>query len=190
MDIIECHFEFSGYDDQLVKAGTSVYLWNLVRQFRDTGHQVTAVTAAHGLLPRLRRDHEVEELDWTLDEELPVRIDPTLWPDRPEQVGLPIHVHAHRIRVDGIEICPARRRGARRVPRSSFYPPRRARGTRTSRSSSQLVFQAAAARYLQQNAEPGSIVHFPEPFPALPTPRRRRRTQPAPGLDSTRQAWP
>ena len=72
MHIIECHFEFSGYDDQLVKAGTSVYLWNLVRQFRDKGHQVTAVTAAHGLLPRLRRDHEVEELDWTLDEELPV----------------------------------------------------------------------------------------------------------------------
>jgi glycosyltransferase involved in cell wall biosynthesis len=160
--IIECHFEFSGYDDQLVKAGTSVYLWNLVRQFRDKGHRVTAVTAAHGLLPRLRRDHEVEELDWTLDEELPVRIDPTLWPDRPEQVGLPIHVHAHRIRVDGIEIILLGG-GVLDEFEGSFYPPRELEGKDLA-FLKPLVFQAAAARYLQQNAEPGTIVHFHEPF--------------------------
>jgi len=50
MDIIECHFEFSGFDDSLVKAGTSVYLWNLVRQFRDAGHWLSALTPSHGLL--------------------------------------------------------------------------------------------------------------------------------------------
>ena len=55
MNIIECHFEFGGFDDHLVRGGISVYLWNLCRQFRAAGHRVTALTAAHGLLPELRR---------------------------------------------------------------------------------------------------------------------------------------
>ena len=162
MHIIECHFEFSGYDDRLVKAGTSVYLWNLVRQFRDKGHQVTAVTAAHGLLPRLRRDHEVEELDWAIDEELPVRLDPELWPDQPEQIVLPLRVRAHRIRLQGIEIILLGG-GVLDEFEDSFYPPRELEG-KDPAFLKPLVFQAAAARYLQHEAESGAIVHLHEPF--------------------------
>ncbi|MFE4824995.1 hypothetical protein ACFRFU_53530 [Streptomyces sp. NPDC056704] len=76
MHIIECHFEFSGFDDHLVKAGTSAYLWNLARQFRDAGHRAGAVTPAHGLLSLLRERYEVVDLDWRTDDEIPVRLDP------------------------------------------------------------------------------------------------------------------
>ena len=162
MHIIECHFEFSGYDDQLVKAGTSVYLWNLVRQFRDKGHRVTAVTAAHGLIPRLRRDHQVEELDWTYEGELPVRLDPALWPDQPEQTSLPMHVQAYRMHVEGIDIVLLGG-GLLDEFEDSFYPPRDLEGKDLA-FLKPLLFQAAAARYLQENAEPGTVVHLHEPF--------------------------
>ena len=51
VNIIECHFEFGGFDDQLVRGGISVYMWNLCRQFSPSGHAVTGLTAGHGLLP-------------------------------------------------------------------------------------------------------------------------------------------
>lgn len=64
MNIIECDFEFGGFDDQLVRGGICAYLWNLCRQFDTSGHEVTALTAGHGLPPELRYRYDAEDLDW------------------------------------------------------------------------------------------------------------------------------
>src|SRR5437588_11385644 len=98
MNIIECHFEFSGFDDRLVKAGTAVYLWNLCQQFHAAGHEVTALTAAHGLLPGLSASHQVTPLDWSFEGTLPVRLDPLAWPGYPEQVMVAVSVSVPLLR--------------------------------------------------------------------------------------------
>ena len=45
MTVVECHLEFGGFDDRLVKGGISVYLWDLCRALRDRGTRVVALTA-------------------------------------------------------------------------------------------------------------------------------------------------
>ncbi|MFI0163484.1 NUDIX domain-containing protein [Streptomyces sp. NPDC017095] len=161
MHIIECHFEFSGFDDHLVKAGTSVYLWNLARQFRDQGHRVGAVTPAHGLLPLLREQYEVVDLDWRTDDEIPVRLDPAEWPDHPDTVRLPVSVRAHRMTVDGIDIVLLSG-GVLDTHPDSFYPPAGLRGHDLTALKT-LVFQVAAARYVRQRVPAGAVVHLHEP---------------------------
>jgi glycosyltransferase involved in cell wall biosynthesis len=160
--IIECHFEFSGFDDHLVKAGTSVYLWNLARQFKAAGHHTGAVTAAHGLLPLLREQYEVTELDWHGEDEIPVRLDPAVWPGFPETITLPVSARACQITVDGIDIVLLSGGILDAYP-DSFYPPRELRGTSTD-FLKPLVFQVMAARYLRDRAPAGSVVHLHEPF--------------------------
>jgi glycosyltransferase AcbS len=162
VQIIECHFEFSGFDDHLVKAGTSVYLWNLARQFRAAGHRVTAVTPAHGLLPLLREKHEVTELDWRAEDDIPVRLDPSVWPGFPEEVTLKTAAQAYRISVEGIDIVLLSGGLLDSFP-DSFYPPGALEGTDLA-FLKPLAFQVMAARYLADNAEPGTIVHLHEPF--------------------------
>jgi len=161
--IIECHFEFSGFDDHLVKAGTSVYLWNLVRQFKAAGHEVTAVTPAHGLLPELREKHEVTDLGWEATDDIPVRLDPLVWGEGfPEQVTLSVTAHAHQISVDGIDIVLLSGELLDSYP-DSFYPPGALEGKDLS-FLKPLAFQVMAARYLADNAEPGTVVHLHEPL--------------------------
>jgi len=161
LHVIECHFEFSGFNDHLVKAGTSVYLWNLVRQFRDRGHRVGAVTASHGLLPLLREEHEVQQLDWRLTDNIPVRLDPAQWPGFPGEVIVPVDVRAYRMTVDGIDIVMLSSDLLDLYP-DSFYPPASAKGTDLGYLKP-LVFQVAAARFLADHAEAGTIVHLHEP---------------------------
>ncbi|WP_329251678.1 NUDIX domain-containing protein [Streptomyces sp. NBC_01478] len=161
MHIIECHFEFSGFDDRLVKAGTSVYLWNLARQFRDAGHRVGAVTPAHGLLPLLREHYEVVDLDWRTDDEIPVRLDPAEWPGHPETVRLPVSARAHRMTVDGIDIVLLSG-GVLDTHPDSFYPPPRLKGHDLAYLKP-LVFQVVAARYVREQVAAGTVVHLHEP---------------------------
>ncbi|MFI9424242.1 NUDIX domain-containing protein [Streptomyces achromogenes] len=161
MHIIECHFEFSGFDDRLVKAGTSVYLWNLVRQFRDQGHRVGAVTPAHGLLPLLRERYEVVDLDWRTDDEIPVRLDPAEWPDQPETVRLPLSVRAHRMTVEGIDIVLLSG-GLLDTHPDTFHPPADLKGHDLTYLKT-LAFQVAAARYVRQRIPAGAVVHLHEP---------------------------
>jgi glycosyltransferase involved in cell wall biosynthesis len=162
MHIIECHFEFSGYDDHLVKAGTSVYLWNLVRQFRASGHRVGAVTPSHGLLPRLRDEgHRLTDLGWCRTERIPVRLDPATWPDQPDEVTLTVTARAWQLTVEGIEVVLLDGDPLDRFS-DVFYPPRRLEGVDLAYLKP-LVFQVMAARYLADRVAPGAVVHLHEP---------------------------
>ncbi|MFF7557527.1 glycosyltransferase [Streptomyces olivaceus] len=162
MRIIECHLEFSGFDDHLVKAGTSVYLWNLVQHFRDAGHQAGAVTAAHGLLPVIAEQHEVTDLGWSARERIPVPLDPLEWPGFPPTVTLDVTARAHRVTVDGIDIVLLSG-GVLDAFTDSFHPPRELEG-RSLDFLKPLVFQVMAARYLREQVPPGTVVHLHEPI--------------------------
>ncbi|GAA3659604.1 hypothetical protein GCM10022224_023780 [Nonomuraea antimicrobica] len=161
MRIVECHYEFTGFDDSLVRAGTSVYLWNLVRKFRDAGHEICAITPAHGLLDYLAATHSVEELPWAIDEEVPIRLDPGIWTGHPETVHLRLSVRAARITVDGIPIVFLRG-GLLDLYPDTRYPPAELEGKDLD-FLKPLAFQIAAARYLADHEPPGTVVHLHEP---------------------------
>jgi glycosyltransferase involved in cell wall biosynthesis len=161
VDIIECDFEFSGFDDHLVKAGTSVYLWNLCRQFQSLGHRVTALTPAHGLLGLLRERHQVRTLDWHWREDVPVRVDPAIWPASGGQVMVPAEVSAHQIEIEGVRIVFLAG-GMLDDYTDSFYPPAELEGQGIG-FLKPLIFQVAATRFLLDTAAPGSILHLHEP---------------------------
>jgi glycosyltransferase AcbS len=161
VNIIECDFEFSGYDDHLVKAGTSVYLWNLCRQFHVAGHQVTCLTPAHGLLGRLRERHEIRTLDWQYDAAIPVRLDPAIWPEFGDQAEIPVKATAHQADIDGVQIIFLSGGILDDYP-ESFYPPREAEGQSLS-FLKPLIFQVAATRFLSDMAAPGTVLHMHEP---------------------------
>ncbi|GAB2331686.1 glycosyltransferase [Streptomyces griseoincarnatus] len=162
MRIIECHVEFSGFDDHLVKAGTSVYLWNLVRQFQVAGHRTGAVTAAHGLLPVIAEKHEVTDLDWSAHERIPVRLDPVDWPKFDQEITLEVTARAHRITVEGIDIVLLSGGMLDAFP-DSLHPPRELRG-RSLDFLKPLVFQVMAARYVRERVPKGTVVHLHEPI--------------------------
>lgn len=162
MRIIECHFEFSGFDEHLVKAGTSVYLWNLVRQFKAAGHETGAVTAAHGLLPEIAKKHDVTPLDWRVRERIPVRLDPVEWPGLPEDVTLDVTARAYRVTVEGIDIVLLGGDLLDAFP-DSFYPPAELKG-RSTDFLKPLVFQVLAARYVRDQVPRGTVVHLHEPL--------------------------
>ncbi|HEX6527948.1 MAG TPA: glycosyltransferase [Streptosporangiaceae bacterium] len=162
MNIIECDFEFSGFDDHLVKAGTSVYLWNLCRQFRAAGHNVTCLTPAHGLLGRLRERHVVSTLDWRYTDTIPVRLDPVIWPDKAGQAAVPVAVTAHQAEIEGVRIVFLSGGLLDEYP-GSFYPPPELEG-RSLGFLKPLIFQVAATRFLADAAaEPGTVLHMHEP---------------------------
>ncbi|MFF3505003.1 glycosyltransferase [Streptomyces sp. NPDC003247] len=161
MRIVECHYEFTGFDDSLVRAGTSVYLWNLVRKFRDAGHDVSAVTPAHGLLESLAATHPVEDLHWEIDEEVPVPLDPRVRSGHPATLPLRVSVRASRITVDGIPIVFLSG-GLLDLYPDALYPPAELEGEDMG-FLKPLVFQIAAARYLADREAPGTVVHLHEP---------------------------
>lgn len=163
MDIIECDFEFSGYDDHLVKAGTSVYLWNLCRQFRAAGHSVTCLTPAHGLLGRLRERYAVSTLDWRYTAEIPVRLDPATWPRfaGQGQANVAVTATAHQVDIDGVRIVFLSG-GLLDDYTDSFYPPAELEGQSLG-FLKPLIFQVAATRFLADTAAPGTVLHMHEP---------------------------
>jgi len=161
VNIIECHFDFSGFDDHMVKAGTAVYLWNLCREFRAAGHQVTGLTAAHGTLSSLRESHEVTALDWRLRADIPVRLDPAVWPSFPELVSIHTRATAHRMRIDGVDVIMLAG-GLLDEHADTFYPPDELMGRDLS-FLKPLVFQVVAARFLADTAAEGTVVHLHEP---------------------------
>lgn len=162
MTVIECHFEFGGFDDHLVKGGISVYLWNLCRQFRDAGVPVSGLTAAHGLLPRLRDRYDVTDLDWHDDRPVTVPLDPVVWGDAATATTFRPRTTAHRLRADGIDVVLLDDPLLAAYP-DTFYPPYEAKGRDLS-FLKPLVFQVAATRYLRATARPGTLVHLHEPY--------------------------
>jgi glycosyltransferase involved in cell wall biosynthesis len=162
VNIIECHFEFGGFDDRLVRGGISVYLWNLCRQFRATGQMVTGLTAAHGLLPEIRHRYEIEDLSWSDHAEIPMRLDPQVWHGFPEWVTIPATVTAHRLRVDGVDVVILAG-GPLDEHTATFYPPYELKGKDLS-FLKPLVFQVMASRFLRATAAAGDVVHLHEPY--------------------------
>lgn len=161
MDIIECDFEFTGFDDRLVKAGTSVYLWNLCQQFRAAGHHVTGLTPAHGLLGHLREQHEITDLDWHYAADIPVRLDPAIWPDLAEHSSVPVTATAHRLDIGGVHIVLLAG-GLLDAFSGSFYPPPELEGQSLA-FLKPLIFQVAATQFLASMAAPGTVLHLHEP---------------------------
>lgn len=163
MDIIECDFEFSGFDDYLVKAGTSVYLWNLCRKFRAAGHSVTCLTPAHGLLGLLRERYPVSQLDWRYHAQVPVRLDPVIWPGTGVrgQATVAVTATAHETEIDGVRIVFLSG-GLLDDYTDSFYPPPELEG-RSLGFLKPLVFQVVASRFLSDTAAPGTVLHMHEP---------------------------
>ncbi|HTZ42839.1 MAG TPA: hypothetical protein VMB79_03185 [Jatrophihabitans sp.] len=162
MNIIECHVEFGGFSDDLIKGGISVYLWNLCRQFRSLGHQVSALTAAHGLLPVLRERYEVHDLDWSPELAIPVPLDPQVWPEHGPHQVIEFRPTAHRIRVAGVDIVLLAGGLLDAYP-NTFYPPYEAKG-RDLAFLKPLVFQVCASRFLIDQRLTGSTLHLHEPF--------------------------
>jgi len=162
VNIIECHFEFGGFDDQLVRGGISVYMWNLCRQFSPSGHAVTALTAGHGLLPELRCRYDVEDLDWHHQAGILVRLDSWSGAASPEQVVIPATVTAHWLRVDGVDIVVLAG-GPLDDHSRSFYPPYELKGKDLS-FLKPLVFQVLATRFLHASAAAGDVIHLHEPY--------------------------
>jgi glycosyltransferase involved in cell wall biosynthesis len=161
VDIIECDFEFSGFEDHLVKAGTAVYLWNLCRQFRAAGHRVTALTPAHGMLDRLRERYTVSAIDWQYKADIPVRLDPAIWPGFAGQVVVPLTASAHRMDVAGVEIVFLSG-GPLDYYTDSFYPSPELEGYDLG-FLKPLIFQVAATRFLSDMAAPEAVLHLHEP---------------------------
>jgi glycosyltransferase involved in cell wall biosynthesis len=160
VDIVECDFEFTGFDDHLVKAGTSVYLWNLCRQFQAAGHRVTGLTPAHGLLGRLRKRYEVSTLDWQYSADIPVRLDPAIWPEFAGQAIVPVTATAHRIDIGGVQIIFLSGGLLDDYP-DSFYPPRELEGHSLG-FLKPLIFQVVATRFLA-DMPIGTVLHMHEP---------------------------
>ncbi|MFD5319530.1 glycosyltransferase [Streptomyces sp. NPDC127098] len=171
--VVECHFEFGGFDHRFVKGGISVYLWNLSRALRARGLRVSGLTAAHGTLPELRRHHHVTDLDHadTVDVEVP--LDPAVWPDHGPAARLTAEVTAHRITVDGIDVVLLAG-GLLDAHPETFYPPYESKG-RDLGFLKPLLFQLAATRYLAGTVRAGTVVHLHEPYYhyLMPAPLRR-----------------
>ena len=162
MNVIECHLEFGGFDDRLVKGGISVYLWNLCLALRRHGTQVSALTASHGLLTYLTQRHSLQDLGWRDQHTVEIPLDPAVWPQHGAVTRLHFATTAHRLRVADIDITLLDDPLLRSHP-DTFYPPYDAKG-RDLTFLKPLVFQVAAARYLRENAEPGTVVHLHEPL--------------------------
>jgi glycosyltransferase AcbS len=162
VNIVECHFELGGFNDRLVRGGISVYLWNLCRQFSIAGHQVTGLTASHGLLPELRKYYDVQDLDWKADARVPVRLDPSVWTPFPSEVNIAASFTALRFRVADVDLIVLDG-GPLRDHSATFYPPYEFKGRDLS-FLKPLVFQVMAARFLADTVAPGTVVHLHEPY--------------------------
>ena len=162
MNVVECHLEFGGFDDQLVKGGISVYLWNLCTALRRRGTPVSALTASHGLLAHLRQRHTLQALGWHDRHAVDVPLDPAIWPWHGPVTRLQFATTAYRFRVADVGITVLDDPLLRSHP-ETFYPPYDAKG-RDLTFLKPLAFQLAAARYLRANAEPGTVVHLHEPL--------------------------
>ncbi|MET9831419.1 glycosyltransferase [Streptomyces sp. NPDC006385] len=163
MHIIETYFECCGFDHTFLQGGTSVYLWNLSREFAARGHRVSLVTPAHGRLDDLRRRYRVEDLDYADAYELPLVLDPDVWHGFPAEEHLALRTTAHRIRLDGVDLYFLSNDHLDRLP-DTFYPPYSTKG-RDLVFFKPLVFQVDSVRFLRHwFGEEKALVHAHEPY--------------------------
>jgi glycosyltransferase AcbS len=162
LNVIECHLEFGGFDDRLVKGGISVYLWNLCLALQHQGASVSALTASHGLLTYLEQRYTLQDLGWYDEHAVDVPLDPAVWLRHGAVTRLQFATTAYRLRVADLDIILLDDPLLRSYP-ETFYPPYDAKG-RDLTFLKPLAFQVAAARYLRENAESSTVVHLHEPL--------------------------
>ncbi|MCP3803614.1 glycosyltransferase [Allokutzneria sp. A3M-2-11 16] len=162
MNVVECHYEFGGFDHRLVKGGISVYLWNLSQALSARGVGVSGLTAAHGALPLLRQDYDVTDLDYVDDLTVDVPLDPLVWKDFGESAKISARITAHRVSVRGVDVVVLAGGILDAYP-ETFYPPYETKG-RDLAFLKPLVFQLAATRYLVRTMAPRTVVHLHEPY--------------------------
>lgn len=162
MNVIECHFEFCGFDDHLVKGGISVYLWNLCRHLRRRGEAVSGLSTDHGLIGALAQRYDVEQLPWRDQHSIEVPLDPVTWEQHGPAVLLSFDTTAYRLRAEGVDVVLLSDELLHPYG-DTFYPPHEAKG-RDLAFLKPLAFQVAATRYLLANAPDDAVVHLHEPI--------------------------
>lgn len=163
LHIIETYFECCGFDHTFLQGGTSVYLWNLSREFAARGHRVSIVTPAHGRLDDLRARYEVEDLPYEDVHTVPIVLDPQVWRGFPAEVLLELRTTAHRIRLDGVDLYFLADAYLDKLP-DTFYPPYSAKG-RDLVFFKPLVFQMDSVRFLRSwFGDEKALVHTHEPY--------------------------
>ncbi|MFH9725776.1 glycosyltransferase [Streptomyces sp. NPDC017254] len=163
LHIIETYFECCGFDHTFLQGGTSVYLWNLSREFARRGHRVSIVTPAHGRLDDLRGRHTVEDLPYDDRYTLPLVLDPEVWKGFPGEVPVELRTTAHRIRLEGVDLYFLSNEYLDRLP-DTFYPPYAAKGNDLT-FFKPLVFQVDSVRFLRSwFADERAVVHAHEPY--------------------------
>ncbi|MEW1927123.1 glycosyltransferase [Streptomyces sp. NPDC088360] len=163
LHIIETYFECCGFDHTFLQGGTSVYLWNLSREFAARGHRVSIVTPAHGRLDDLRARYEVEDLPYEDVHTVPIVLDPQVWRGFPAEVSLELRTTAHRIRLDGVDLYFLADAYLNQLP-DTFYPPYSAKGSDLV-FFKPLVFQMDSVRFLRSwFGDEKALVHTHEPY--------------------------
>jgi glycosyltransferase AcbS len=163
MHILECYIESGGFDYQLIKGGISVYTWNLGRAFREQGHKVSILTAAHGRLDYLRANYSVEELPYCRRYRLPLALDPRVWSTFPERTELELETRAYRLHHQGIDLYFLCNSLLDRYS-DTFYPPYESKGKDLG-FFKPLAFQVDMVWFIREffGDEPLTI-HAHEPF--------------------------
>ena len=161
MHVIECYFEFGGFDEYLVKGGISVYLWDLCRHLRRRGIRVSALTPSHGQLERLRKHGDLLSLDWHDNFSVQVPLDPGVWTHHTSPT-LHFDTQAYELNVEGISVVVLDDPLLSTHP-DTYYPPYSLKGNDLSFLKS-LYFQIVATRYLIAHASDDTVVHMHEPF--------------------------
>ncbi|MGY3340515.1 Cof subfamily protein (haloacid dehalogenase superfamily) [Streptomyces filamentosus] len=168
MHIVNFAYECGGFDPRLMRGGLSPLVWNLSREYAARGHRVSIVTPAHGHLERLRALHPIEDLDYRVEHEVPLVLDPKTWPGRPAELSLALTTRAHLLRLDGVDVHFLSDAHLDLLP-DRLYPPPDSEGRDLS-FFKPLAFQVAGLRFLRDrlgaghegDAEP-AIVHGFEP---------------------------
>lgn len=164
MHIIETYFECGGFDHRFLQGGISVYLWNLSKALADQGHRVSVVTPAHGRLDDLRGSYDLERLDYEDSYELPLVLDPHTWGDRfPAEVRVPLTTTAHRLRLDGVDLCFLSNQLLDELP-DCFYPPYDSKG-RDLVFFKPLAYQVDTVRFVRARfGGERALLHAHEPY--------------------------
>jgi len=163
MHVATSSFEAAGFDVELMRGGTSLYVWNLSRKLAERGHRVSVVTPAHGRVGYLRDRYDLEELAYRHEYDLPLVLDERVWRGFERAPNPRLHTRAYHLRRDGVDFYFLANEYLDLLPRR-LYPGRADEGTDLSYFKP-LVFQIDAVRFIEhQFGDQVTLVHAHEPY--------------------------
>jgi hypothetical protein len=179
MHVVTCSFEAAGFDVELMRGGTSLYVWNLSRRMAKRGHRVSVVTPAHGRIGYLRDRYDLDQLDYRYEYDLPLVLDERVWKGHERVPDPRLSTTAYRLRREGVDFYFLANEYLDLLPRR-LYPGRTAEGTDLSYFKP-LVFQVDAVRFIDHRfGDQDTLVHAHEPYYTylVSTAFARRRDKP------------